>query len=70
MHSGPLIQLSVLHIILQRAFRVHTVYVDEARIVIERVAVDQIRRLLRRKYKDCASLGVSIIRLRMASHSN
>lgn len=36
--------------------------VDEARMIVEGIAVDSVRGLLGREHEDCAGLGVGVVR--------
>lgn len=61
MHRGRLIERRVLDVLLQPAGRVDAVHVDEARVVVEGVAVDAVGRLLRGEDEDGARLGVGVV---------
>jgi len=69
-HGGLLIQLGVLHVLLQLAGGVNTVHVDEAGMVVEGISIDEVWRLLRREDEDGAGLGVGVTGTGMTAHGD
>lgn len=60
-NSGPLVKLGILNVLSQPTLRVNAVYVEEASMIVERVAVDVVGCFLCGEDKNGSGLGVAIV---------
>lgn len=68
MYSRSLIKLSILNVVFQLPTFIDTKDIQESRMVVERIAVNAIRSLLRRQHKDSPRFRVYVVGARMASN--